>query len=344
MTEQDDNGAATIFDVARLAGVSASTVSRVVNRYPHIKQATRDRVEAAMLELGYVANLQARALAGGRSQLIGMLLYDLESSYHNQIVRGLDAELSASDYDVMLCTTHQRTGREASYVAQLSSGVVDGLVVILPADLSRYVEQLKARDFPFVLIDYDDDPRYNVVKVDNEHGAAQAVDHLVELGHRRIGLITGNLEHASARERRAGYQDAMRRHGLDDESFIAVSDFMEATAYDAMQQLLARDEPPTAVFTSADVPAFGAIEAIRDTGLDVPGDISVVGFDDIPEAAMTGLTTIRQPMSEMGCHAARIILDALKGEVEEPQLVVLPTELVVRDTTAAPPRRRRGRR
>jgi LacI family transcriptional regulator len=333
------SGAATIFDVAAEAGVSYSTVSRVVNDHPYIKPETRQRVEAAMQKLGYVANLRARSLAGGTSNIVGLLVYDLESSYITQVVRGVDAEVSGLEYDTMLCTTHQRVGREATYVAQLSVGVVDGLIILLPADLEEYIDQLRGQDFPYVLIDYDGDPQSNVIKVTNRRGAREATDHLIELGHGRIGFITGAMVTASARERLAGYQEAIAAAGIAlDEGLVVPGDFLEETGYDATKRLLALPDPPTAIFASSDTSAFGVMRALEEEGLSVPDDVALIGFDDIPEASYVnpGLTTVRQPMIDMGRMAARLLIDTIDDRDRPPVVKELPTELVVRASTAPP--------
>ena len=155
------HGKVTIFDVAREAGVSYSTVSRVVNGFEHVKPETRARVQAAMQKLGYVANLKARSLAGGRSQVIGVLVYDFESSYQIQVIKGIDTAVTDLDYDMMLFTTHSRKRKESDYVAKLSQGIVDGLLVILPVGLDAYIKDLNKMSFPFVVIDHrgaDDAP------------------------------------------------------------------------------------------------------------------------------------------------------------------------------------------
>ena len=179
-------------DVARDAGVSLSTVSRVANGYPHINDETRVRVRTAMARLGYVAHVPARALARGRSQVLGLLTQEVANAFSHAIISGVDEAASAGDYDFLLCTTHARLEKEAEYVARLSHGMVDGLLIVLPRGLPGYVEELRAAAFPFVLIDYDADaPGCSVVNATNRAGTRLAIRHLVSLGHRRIGFITG---------------------------------------------------------------------------------------------------------------------------------------------------------
>ena len=153
--EKSNSNVVTIFDVAERAGVSYSTVSRVVNNYAYVKPATRTKVQTAMDELGYVANLKARSLAGGRSQIIGILTYDLDTTYNVEVVRGIDEEVSTRDYDMILSTTHHRRQKEANHVAKLAKGLVDGLLIVLPSNLDAYVATLRNQGFPFVLIDHE---------------------------------------------------------------------------------------------------------------------------------------------------------------------------------------------
>src|SRR5664279_1233239 len=191
----------TIFDVARVSGVSYSTVSRVVNGHPHIRDATRLRVQAAMADLGYVTHVSARTLASGRSGVVGLLALGLDSPFFLGVIQGVDQQVSIAEYDFMLCTTHDRREKEAEYVARLSNGMVDGWLIIRPRGLPDYVEQLRAARFPFVLIDYDDEaPGCDVVNAANRSGALAAINHLLALGHRRIGFITGTLNVGSAHE------------------------------------------------------------------------------------------------------------------------------------------------
>jgi LacI family transcriptional regulator len=334
-------GRATIFDVARLAGVSHATVSRVVNGRQNVREETRQRVEDAMRELGYVAHVSARALASGRTQVIGLLAQEVDNAFFTSVIGGVDQQASAQGYDFMLCTTHARREKEAEYVARLSRGMVDGLLIVLPRGLPDYVEQLRADDFPFVLIDYDDDaPGCGVVNASNHRGTRDAVRHLVGLGHRRIGFITGRDNVGATHSRLAGYRDEMAAAGLlVRPGDVLEGDFMETRGHAAGLEMLSRPDRPTAIFASSDMAAFGVMRAADDLGLEVPRDVSVVGFDDIPEAARVNpaLTTVRQPLRDMG----RVAVDQLLGRLDEPgqppARVVLDTELIIRGSTAPPP-------
>jgi LacI family transcriptional regulator len=338
----------TIFDVARVAGVSYSTVSRVVNDHAYVRDATRQRVRTAMLELGYVAHVTARALASGRTQAIGLLAQEFDNPFFSMVINSVDQAVSAADYGLLLCTTHNRREREAEYVARLSRGVVDGLVIVLATRLPEYVRQLRAERFPFVLIDHDRDaPGCNVVNSANREGTRGAIEHLIGQGHRRIGFITGRPDVGATQKRLAGYRDALSAAGIpSDPGLVVEGDFQAPRAFHATRQLLALPEPPTAVFASSDVAAFGVLRAAREADLDVPRDLSVVGFDDIREAGHlgAGLTTVRQPLEEMGRVAVERLMSLLRDPAQRPRRIVLETELIVRQTTAPPPRGRSRRR
>lgn len=333
----------TIFDVARVAGVSYSTVSRVVNGLPNIKAETRERVESAMAELGYVAHLNARALATGRSNQIGLLVQQIADAFFLGVIEGVDRAVMDAGYDLLLCTTHDRHEKETSYVARLTHGMVDGLLVLMPRSLPAYLDGLIVARTPFVLIDHDGDaPGADVINAANTDGAFAAVEHLIALGHRRIATITGALATGSSHSRITGWRTALAAAGLPaPDELLVEGDFEEIRARAAAHELLALPRPPTAIFASNDRAAFGVLTAAAERGLRIPDDLSVVGFDDEPAAARTtpGLTTVRQPLREMGRTGVERLLARMHDPEAEPQRIVLPTELVVRGSTGPVPGR-----
>jgi LacI family transcriptional regulator len=215
--------------------------------------------------------------------------------------------------------------------------MVDGLMIILPRGLPDYVGQLRADSFPFVLIDYDAEaPGCNVINAANRDGTRAAIRYLLDLGHRRIGFITGTLATGSAQERLRAYREVLMSAGIPrDPSLIVEGDFLEPRGRTAAHELLGRPDPPTAIFASSDAAAFGVLRAARERDLEVPRDLSVIGFDDIPEAgwAAPALTTVRQPLREMGRAAARRLMELMPEPGTPPQRVVLDTELIVRGST-----------
>jgi LacI family transcriptional regulator len=335
----------TIIEVAAEAGVSFGTVSRVINNDIHVKAETRTRVLDAMRKLGFVANRQARSLAGGKSNTIGLLVPDLGTGYIGEIIRGIDTELSLTGLDLILYTTHRTASKEANYVANLARGMVDGLLLVLPRNPVDYIATLTQRNFPFVLIDHqgtgEDCP---AVGATNWQGAFTATEYLIKLGHKRIGFITGSMDLGCSEDRLKGYRSALRAYHIADvPELIYEGTFFQPDGYTGANALLRLNEPPTAIFASNDVMAMGVMDAVRSQGLRIPDDISIVGFDNIPQSAMVfpPLSTVQQPLEQMGRVAAQMLLGILKRPEKENSRIELPTELIVRDSTS-PPKDRAG--
>jgi LacI family transcriptional regulator len=329
----------TLADVAAEAGVSPMTVSNVVNERPGVSEATRKRVLEVASQMGYVPNLSARGLARGRTNLVGVLTHDLTSQYALEIVRGIADELAVAELEALISATYQNSARERERVAFLTQDIVDGLILIAPVLEPETFELLQSRKRPTVVIDprrIDVDlPR---VTADNYHGTRAATEHLLELGHTRIAYIAGDPDFDSSSNRLRGYHDALRIAGIDiDDRLIVQGDFSRASGTHLAATLLA-DDRPTAIIAAADVMALGAIDAARAAGLRVPTDVSVVGFDDIPQAeeSFPKLTTVSQPLHEMGQTGARMLLSLIDGKRPLLEHVEFPTRLVRRATTAAP--------
>ncbi len=326
----------TIVDVAAKAGVSFGTVSRVINNDVHVRPATRERVLQAMEQLGFVANRQARSLAGGKSGAIGLLVPDLGTGYIGEIIRGIDAELTLQELDLILYTTHRTASKEANYVANLAQGMVDGLLLVLPRNPADYVGTLTQRNFPFVLIDHQGTGKEcPAVGATNWQGAFDATEHLIKLGHQRIGFITGSMDLGCAQDRLAGYRAALRTHHIPfTEELVYEGTFFQPDGFTGALALLDLPRPPTAIFASNDVMAMGAMDAIRQRGLRIPDDVAVLGFDDIPQASMVrpALTTIQQPLEKMGRVATQMLLDLLEAPESKIQRIELPTKLIIRDS------------
>lgn len=324
----------TIIDVARAAGVSYATVSRVLNDDPYVKLETRERVSAALDRMGYVANRQARSLRTGRSQMIGLLVRDLGTGYVGEIVAGIDAEIAGTDREMLLFTTHQQA-REPEYVATIVGGMADGLLLVLPFDVEPYGELLAQRRFPYVLIDYEGSAVGPAVSCTNRQGVYEGTSYLFSLGHRRIGFITGNMAMGSARSRLLGYRQALSDHGLaEDPALVVEGDYQQPAGHAGALALLALPNPPSAIFASNDVMAFGAMDAIRNVGLRIPQDVSVLGFDDVPQAAgvSPALTTVHQPLHEMGRQAVQMLLACIDDPGRPFEYRELATKLVPRNS------------
>jgi LacI family transcriptional regulator len=330
----------TIIEVAAEAGVSFATVSRVINNDTHVRPETRQRVLVAMQHLGYVANRQARMLAGGKSNTIGLLVPDLGTGYIGEIIRGIDTELNWNDLDLVLYTTHRTATKEANYVANLAHGMVDGLLLVLPRNPADYIETLTRRNFPFVLIDHQGTVEScPAVGATNWQGAYTATEYLIALGHRRISFITGSLDLGCAQDRLKGYRSALRTHHIPEApELVYEGNFFQPDGYAGACALLDLPDPPTAIFASNDVMAMGVMDAVRNRGLRVPDDISVIGFDNIPQSAMVypPLTTVQQPLEQMGRVAAQMLISILNNVEKDTNRIELPTELIVRGSTSFP--------
>lgn len=328
---------ASIGDVAARAGVSVATVSRALRGLPNVAPSTRERVLAAAAELRYVADPHASRLAAGRTRTVGIVVPLLTPWFFTQVVSGTEAVLAAAGYDVLLYNVGGADGRER-FLAELPFRKrVDGVIVIdLPLseqEQGRFAET----GLPCVLVGVTS-TRFPSVTIDNVAAARKAVQHLVELGHERIALISGlpdePFEFKAPLERRAGYRQVLAEAGLSPRPELDVpGNFSTQGGEEAMAHLLAGGHPPTAVFAESDEMAIGALEGVRDAGLGVPQHVSVVGFDDHDMAQYVGLTTVRQPVSEQGEVAAGLLLECMRGGDAAPSSVVMPTTLVVRTTT-----------
>jgi LacI family transcriptional regulator len=330
----------TILDVAKAAGVSHTTVSRVLNNSATVREETRQNVLEAIRRLEYVANPQARSLAGGKSKVIGLLVPDLGTGYIGEIIRGIDAELGVLGYDLLLYTTHRTAAKEANYVTNLAQGLIDGLLLVLPRNPVDYISALTKRKFPFVLIDHQGNgENCAAVGATNWQGAYNACEYLIKLGHQRIGFITGALDLGAALDRLEGYKSALRTYHIPiDPQLIYEGTFHQPDGYTGAAYLLGLDNPPTAIFASNDVMAMAAMDAARDQGLHIPEDISIIGFDDIPQAALVrpALTTVRQPLELMGRVATQMLFDIINNPLKKMERLQLPTELIIRDSTTKP--------
>jgi LacI family transcriptional regulator len=327
----------TIRDVARASGVSYATVSRVLSGYEFVKDSTRIRVMEAVEHLGYVANLPARSLAGGHSQVIGLLVPNLDNNYVGTITQGIDQALARANYDLLLYTSHRHPSKESYYVTAIPNGLTEGVLLVAPLVPTTYLDSLREQNFPYVLIDQADITESScVVEATNWQGAYDATRYLIELGHTRIAFIKGAPAMRSAEDRLHGYLAALADHDLPvRDELIIEGDYQQKTAYETTKRLLqSADEPPTAIFASNDLAAFGAMDAARECGFHIPDQISIVGFDDIPQASLVypKLTTVRQPLEQMGQVAVKLLLERIEDHSILPQRVVLETQLVIRDS------------
>lgn len=322
--------------IAKLSGVSRSTVSRVINNSPQVSQATREKVLQVVRRVNYEPNAAARMLAAGRTNVIGLVIPTGVSTlfadpFFSILIQGVLSACNLRGYSVMLWLAEPEQERQ-QIRTMLHCGLLEGVIMASMLTNDTLIQTLAEGHLPYVLVGRDPtSSNISYVDADNISGAREAVRHLLRLGRRRIVTITGPQSMMSGIDRLAGYTAALRERGLmPDQTLIAESDFSEAGGYLAMRQLLPRQ--PDAVFAASDMLALGAMRAIREAGLCVPEDIAVVGFDDLPQSARNDppLTTVRQPIQRTGAMAVEMLIELIEYPNGVPHRVVLPTELVVR--------------
>ncbi|TLS49593.1 LacI family transcriptional regulator [Paenibacillus antri] len=332
---------ATIYDVAKEAGVSIATVSKVINETGRISDKTRQHVRSVMKRLDYQPSLVASALTKKRTNTIGLLLPDLGNLFFAEVARSVEDRAHEKGYNVVICSTDNDADKEEKYLAWLRQKRVDGIILATGMQSDKSVKSLLDARLPVALIARES-RRLSVdtVRVDDFRGGYLAASHLVELGHTRIAVIAENLSVSSSRERVEGYKKALEEAGLAvDEALIRISSFDIEGGKEAARQLLELTEPPTAVFACNDLLAIGILQVCRAMGLAVPARLSVVGFDNtlIASLAEPPLTTIAQPIPELGREVVDLITQEIHGEKQAKQRVVLDPRLIRRGSTASAP-------
>jgi len=331
----------TIKDVARLSGVSSMTVSRVINGSERVRPVTRQRVERAIAELGYVPSRLARGLIRQKTGTLAMIVPDVANPFFTLIVRGAEDVARRAGYRIILCDTRADLAIEREVIEEMIAHRVEGIAIAPVSDRSRgHLERLARFGVQFVLIDRTvPGVESDVVVGDSLGGARRLVEHLISHGHRRIGFITESEDVSTARDRRQGYLAALAAAGLAlDPSLIVYSTVDPPGGFDGMRRLLELAEPPTAVFTVNNLVAVGAIEAVRAHDLEVPDDVALVCYDDIEYASRLYpfLTVMSQPAETLGKLGTQLLLERIEGRApEQPRLVVLPAQFVVRRSCGA---------
>lgn len=329
----------TLTDVAKAAGVSTMTVSRVLNGTGRISDKTRSEVQSIATSLGYVPNLNARQLRTKQTNTLGLVLPDLSSQYVTEIVRGATEEAERHNKEMLLHITRGgRTMQDQPQVTLLSHGLVDGLIMLLPLIGPTHLKALTNLPIPVVVVGYAGQHHFSSIQTDNQYGAQLATQHLIDLGHTRIAFLEGTNESPDAQARRTAFLNTMQGAGLPTPpEYLRYGHFEHSLARSQTHELLNLPQRPTAIFCANDSMAFGAYEAIQQRGLRIPEDISIVGFDDVPSAAQVHppLTTVRQPLHDMGEQATQTLLNAFKAAKPRPRKIILPAELIVRESTRA---------
>lgn len=351
------SGASTIRDVARESGYSASTVSIVLNSAPlsrYIPNGTKERIQATARRLGYRPNPLARSLRSQRSNIVGVMVFDILDPFCTPILRGLENSLYQANYLSLLVDSHNEPQRFERYLEMLLDRRVEGLIVIanwLVTDI-KVLADLTAKQIPTVIVGRGIEiANASTVSVDNEGGAALALEHLYGLGHREIAFLRGPKTLASSGQRWKGIRNFAQSAGLrlDAKRFAELPESLDPnSSFDAAVQLttelLGRGKPFTALMAYDDMTALGALRALKNKGLRVPEDCSVIGFDDVAQASLSvpSLSTVRQPMEAMGSMSVEMILEVVKAVNHKREVPIvrrkIPAELVVRESTASPAR------
>lgn len=331
-----------IKDVAKLAKVSIATVSRAFNNKPDVSEKTKKKIFEIAKQIGYKPSIPARTLTKRKTNTLGLIVPDISNPYYGEVVRGIEDTCHIYDYNVILCNADNRREKEFQYIDILKNRWVDGIIFHSDYFLKEHFEAFKSKNIPVVLAGRATEMDVAYVTIDNFKASYDAVNYLISLGHERIGIIHGPLgcmkETIDSVARLMGYKKALQDAGLAlyDELCLE-ADFKAKGAFLAAKKMLAGRIKPTAIFAISDMMALGAINAIYDSGLNCPGDVSVIGFDniDLCEVTRPALTTIAQPMYEIGAMAARMLIKMIENQKTgniQPKKIILDHKLIIRDS------------
>jgi LacI family transcriptional regulator len=323
----------TIQDVAKTAGVSISTVSRVLNGKVDVASETQGRILSVIDDLGYTTNLAARSMRSQKKNLVGLIMPDIAYPFAIEVMKGVNRAIAESEFDLLVYTTGDvrksgRASHEQKYVSLLTNSISDGVIIVAPVAGEFNI------DAPIVSIDpLASNPNYPSVHATNYQGSMEAMEYLLGLGHKRIGFISGRAELESSNRRLMGYRASLEKAGIPiDEKLIASGDYTTETGVSCTRELFALENPPTAIFASNDQMAMGVYKVAEEMGIRIPDDLSVVGFDNITESKYMGLTTVDQFISEMGFVATQMLIKLINGETLPDQTYRMQTQLVIRNS------------
>lgn len=326
----------TIRDVAELAGVHPSTVSRVINDDSRISEKTKNKVLSIIKKLGYTPNAIARGLKTKRTYTLGMLIPDITNPFFAEIARGVEDAANANGFNIILCNTDDKLKKERIYLEILKGKRVDGLILGTAHIKDKSILELEKKKFPYILVSRNIEKlNKNCIIVDDVAGGIMVTEYLIKLGHRRIAHITGPLKTRSALNRLKGYKLTLKKCEIEyRDELVGEGDFRIKGGYQVMKRFLKLAEPPTAIFAANDLLALGAMQAIQKKKYHIPEDFCIIGFDDIRLASFVypPLTTIRQPMLEMGALAVKMLLKIIEeGEFNQRKIVLKP-KLIIRES------------
>jgi LacI family transcriptional regulator len=335
---EQERFSATIRDVAERAGVSIATVSRVFSGGARVTEDIGRRLRAAALSVNYQPNRVARNLRVRQTRTVGVIVPDIENPFYTSVIGGIEEVLQASEYSLLLANSNENPKREQANVRTFQGEGVAGIIFASTGDTAIY-SQLLAASVPLVAVSrVPEDLRIDTVSVANRAGARSAIEHLVKLGHKRIGFISGPSWITTAKERVLGYEEGLSAAGIGvDRGLIQYADFRQRGGYEAMRELLRLKKVPSAVFVGSNLMTLGALQAIHEDGIRIPEDLAVVGFDDLPWAVSLNppLTAVAQPAYQVGLTAARLLLDRLGNRNRAVRNVVLETSLTIRASCGA---------
>jgi DNA-binding LacI/PurR family transcriptional regulator len=325
---------ANIKDVAKKAGVSPATVSRVINGQPYVGDGVRERVQEAIRELRYRPNRVAQRLRAAKSHLVGVILSDIRNPFYTMALEGIEQTLSGQGMSVLICNSGIKAERENDFIKLMLAEGVSGLILAPRRETSEVLNEAVNYGLPVVVIDRRmTKPITDVVLADNHNGARLAVQHFVEQGYRRIATVAGPQYLTSGRERYQGYMQALQEAGIPlDERLVRVGTYQLDSGYALTRELISSAELPLALFVANNLMTIGALNAIHEAGLTIPDDVALIGFDDLPWAVSLSpaLTTVGQPAFDIGIHAAELLLNRIAFPDRPTRTVVLNTELIVR--------------
>ncbi len=331
----------TIKDVARHAGVSITTVSRILNNQPYVAEELRQRVLKSIDELGYRPSRVAQRLRATDSNLVGVIFSDIANPFYIESLRGIEQVLSKHDMSVLIGNADSDQKREESFIHLMQMEGVAGLIIAPTKEESAVLAQASSLGLPVVVIDRRmNNMQVDTVLADNFKGSLLAIQHFVTLGHRRIGVVSGPLHLTSGRERYTGYLQAMSDAGLAVEPGLTrFGDYRQASGYTLTRELLEAPNPPSALFVANNQMTIGALNAIHEMGWNIPNDIAVIGFDDLSWAVSLNppLTTVAQPTFQIGLQAAELFMVRIADPDRPPRTIVLETRLIVRESCGGNP-------
>lgn len=327
----------TIRDVAKLAGVAPITVSRVVNNSGYVSQETRVKVETAVEELGYVPNMLGPSLRFKQTMTLAMVVTDISNPFWTTVTRGVEDIAQANGYSTILCNTDESEEKQEQYLQMLLRRRIDGILLVPASSSAGPIELIQKQGIPVVVIDRRiPDVNVDTVRADSKDGAYKLAKHLLSLGHQQITMLAGPKRVSTTIDRVDGFCQALSDSGLDVcDTQVLWGQFTQESGYEMAQKALAETSKPTALFAANNFVALGAMRALQEQSLQVPEDIALVAFDDVPPTFNINpfLTAANQPAREMGKQAAHLLLERIKEEEERPcQEILLPVELIVRSS------------